>query len=208
MGIDLFIFTTMDISNPEYWDQRYQEGRTGWDMGQVSPPLKAYFDQLRNKDISILIPGAGNAYEAEYLIQQGFTDVTVLDFAQSLIKMLEKNYAAYLDKGLKLVCQDFFDHEGRYELIVEQTFFCALDPSFRPAYVKKMHELLKPQGKLMGVLFGLDFDFEGPPFGGTKEQYLPLFEPYFNIEVFEECYNSLEPRQGTELFFKLNPKNK
>lgn len=28
-----------------YWDQRYQNKQTGWDLGAISPPLKAYFDQ-------------------------------------------------------------------------------------------------------------------------------------------------------------------
>jgi len=50
-----------------FWSSKYQEGQTGWDMGEVSPPIKAYIDQLTNKDLSILIPGAGNAYEAAYL---------------------------------------------------------------------------------------------------------------------------------------------
>jgi len=65
-----------------FWSSKYQEGQTGWDMGEVSPPIKNYIDQLTNKNLSILIPGAGNAYEAAYLFEQGFTDVTVLDLAK------------------------------------------------------------------------------------------------------------------------------
>jgi hypothetical protein len=49
----------------------------------VSPPIKAYIDTLKNKDIAILIPGCGNTYEAAYLLlEQGFTNVTVIDIAQ------------------------------------------------------------------------------------------------------------------------------
>ena len=55
----------------EFWSQRYQEGKTGWDLGAASPPLVEYFDQLENKDLSILIPGCGNAHEAEYLHKNG-----------------------------------------------------------------------------------------------------------------------------------------
>ena len=36
-----------------YWDESYLKGRTGWDMGQVSTPLQAYFDQLPDKNASI-----------------------------------------------------------------------------------------------------------------------------------------------------------
>jgi methyl halide transferase len=52
--------------NDQYWSERYEKSQTGWDVGNVSPALKDYFDQLTDKSISILIPGCGNAYEAEY----------------------------------------------------------------------------------------------------------------------------------------------
>jgi methyl halide transferase len=42
---------------PSYWNNRYLEENTTWDLGQVSPPLKNYIDQLENKAVSILIPG-------------------------------------------------------------------------------------------------------------------------------------------------------
>ena len=45
----------------------------GWDLGEVSPPIKSYIDTLEDKNIRILIPGCGNTYEAEYLLEQGFT---------------------------------------------------------------------------------------------------------------------------------------
>ncbi len=50
-----------------YWKYRYQQKQTGWDIGFASTPLVTYFDHLNDKDIKILIPGCGNAYEAEYL---------------------------------------------------------------------------------------------------------------------------------------------
>ena len=48
----------------EFWDQKYQNNKIGWDLGEVSPPLRAYFDQLENKGQTILIPGGGHSYEA------------------------------------------------------------------------------------------------------------------------------------------------
>ena len=50
-----------------FWDSRWENAETGWDLGGVSAQLKAYIDQLESKKLSILIPGCGNAYEAEYL---------------------------------------------------------------------------------------------------------------------------------------------
>ena len=47
--------------SPDYWETRWQNNETGWDIGYVSPPLKRYFDDLPDKSIKIFIPGAGNA---------------------------------------------------------------------------------------------------------------------------------------------------
>jgi len=63
--------------------------------------------------------------------------------------------------------------------------------------------LLKPEGKLAGILFNTDFDKEGPPFGGSAEEYKPMFEPFFKAITFAPCYNSFNKRQGTELFINL-----
>lgn len=83
------------LLNQHYWDTRYEQNQLGWDLGEVSPPLKAYFDQLENKSLKILIPGGGNSYEAEHLMQQGFTDVTVVDLSTVVIERLRRQHADY-----------------------------------------------------------------------------------------------------------------
>ncbi len=187
----------------EYWNQRYLNNAAQWDLGIVSPPLKAYFDQLYDKDIAILIPGAGNSYEALYLLEQGFTNITVIDIAPAVIHPLQEKYKN--QSAIRFILTDFFDWEGKYDLIVEQTFFCALNPDLREKYVAKMASLLSSNGKLIGLLFNRQFE-GGPPFGGDKNAYQVLFEKYFQIVRMEPCYNSVPPRAGTELFFKMSRK--
>lgn len=184
-----------------FWSNRYAENQTGWDIGFCSTPLKEYFDQLSNKQLDILIPGAGFAHEAIYLFERGFTNVNVIDLAQ---EPLDKLIAICPDfPNDHLILGDFFEHQGHYDLIVEQTFFCAIDPSLRAAYVKKMKSLLKPTGKLVGLLFNRDFE-GGPPFGGCAEDYRVLFEAHFGDVSIEPCYNSIEPRQGSEVFIRVS----
>ncbi|MHC2993103.1 SAM-dependent methlyltransferase, partial [Pontibacter sp. HJ8] len=166
-----------------YWQSRYQNGQTGWDVGAITTPLKNYFDQLSNASQRILVPGCGNAYEAEYLYLQGFTKVDVVDVAQAPLEEFSARMPAFPKDQLLL--QDFFALEGKYDLIVEQTFFCAIDPSLRPAYARKCAELLAPGGKLVGLLFDTTFGQPGPPFGGSREEYKTYFEPYFNFLHFE-----------------------
>ncbi|MFN3487670.1 MAG: methyltransferase [Emticicia sp.] len=189
--------------NDQYWSERYEKSQTGWDVGNVSPALKGYFDQLTIQSISILIPGCGNAHEAEYLLQQGFTNITLIDISGVLVQNLQEKLKNYIEKGLcRVIHQDFFEHSGSYDLIIEQTFFCAIDPNLRPKYAQKMSELLKPSGRLVGLLFDRAF-VGGPPFGGTKEEYIPYFSPYFDFKTFEKCANSIPPRAGNELFINF-----
>ncbi len=192
----------MTILDEHFWNQRYDNNDTGWDLNGVSTPLKEYFDQLTDKDIAILIPGCGNSYEAAYLLHLGFTNITLIDISGILCNKLRKEFHAQLNNEVKVICADFFQHEGQYDLIVEQTFFCALDPSLRKEYAAHMHQLLKPGGKLAGVLFNRQFE-GGPPFGGSEAEYRQLFEPFFEIAKMEPCYNSITPRSGAELFIQL-----
>lgn len=190
--------------NADYWNQRYLNNQTGWDIGHAAPALVQYAKQLASKDLKILIPGCGNAHEAVALAQLGFTDITLLDFAPLAIQSVQKKISELnLLHVVHLVCEDFFIHQGRYDIILEQTFFCALNPQLRKDYALKMYDLLKPKGKLAGLLFDFPLTDEGPPFGGSKQEYLNWFEPNFTIQTMEKANNSIEPRAGRELFFIL-----
>lgn len=183
------------------WNTRYEKKETGWDAGAITTPLKAYIDQLADKMLKILIPGGGNGYEAEYLHRHGFQNVFLLDWA---IAPLHHFHHRVPDFPVKhLIHQDFFQHTEQYDLILEQTFFCAIDPKLRPAYAKHTHELLKEGGKLVGVLFDDKLNDAQPPYGGNKEEYLQYFSPYFTIKYFERSFNSIEPRKERELFINL-----
>ncbi len=184
--------------NSEYWSDRYKNGETGWDLGNISPPLKAYFDQLENKKLKILIPGCGRGYEGIYLLENGFINVFLADYSREALNEVKKNAPDFPDNNL--LCANFFDLEGLFDLIIEQTLFCAIDPALRDDYVTKMEELLSDEGKVVGLLFNKEFE-GGPPFGGEKLEYEKLFSESLQIELMEGSYNSALPRMGNELFF-------
>lgn len=190
----------MEITK-DFWNNRYKNKETGWDIGYISTPIKNYIDQLENKEIRILIPGCGNAYEAEYLHVKGFNNVFLLDIAPLALKQFSERVPDFPKKHL--IEENFFEHQGSYKLILEQTFFCAIDPELRDNYVRKMYQLLRPKGKLVGLLFAENFKNSQPPFGGTKEEYKKLFSHMFNIQIMELAKNSIESRKGRELFIKL-----
>ncbi|WP_408648414.1 class I SAM-dependent methyltransferase [Tenacibaculum retecalamus] len=101
---------------------------------------------------------------------------------------------------------NFFDIDSTFDLIIEQTFFCAIDPILRVKYASKMNDLLSENGKLVGLLFDAKLNEDHPPFGGSKEEYSTYFKPYLNITKMESCYNSYHNRKGMELFVILQKK--
>lgn len=188
-----------------YWHTKWKNKETGWDIGHVSTPLKEYIDQLKDKNIRILIPGSGSSYEGEYLFNKGFKNVFLLDYSDLPFTNLLKRCPAFPKNNL--INQNFFEHLGSYDLIIEQTFFSAIHPNEREKYVLKMNELLIENGRLVGLLFAIKLGDDFPPFGGNKEEYSKLFSPYFNIKQLEIAHNSIAPRQGNEFFINLLKKD-
>ena len=184
--------------NSKFWEERYLKGEDKWNVGEISTPIKEYIDQITNKKIKILIPGAGNGYEFEYLIKNGFENSFVVDYAATPLENINKRIPN-LDEN-QLINSDFFELEGNFDLIIEQTFFCALNPELREDYVRKMKLILNPKGKIAGLLFQFPLTAEGPPFGGSKEEYITLFQKDFNIITMEMAYNSIASRKNKELF--------
>tara|TARA_B110000902_G_scaffold258743_1_gene328969 strand:+ start:1123 stop:1707 length:585 start_codon:yes stop_codon:yes gene_type:complete len=184
-----------------FWENKYKKNKIGWDLGEVSPPLKTYFDQLTNKDLKILIPGGGNSYEAEYLFNRGFNNTYVVDISKTALYNIKNRVPEF--PSSQLIHANFFDLNDTFDLIIEQTFFCAINPNLRANYAVKMKDLLNEKGKLVGVLFDAKLNKDHPPFGGNIKEYTTYFEPYFRMDVFTKCYNSFHNRQEMELFIKL-----
>lgn len=192
------------ILDKNYWSTRWTEGSTGWDIGNIATPFISFFETLSQNNLRILIPGCGNGYEAEFLWNLGFTKVNVLDFAEIPLQNFLKRAPDF--PADQLICSDFFKHKGEYDLIIEQTFFCAIDPKLRSQYVLKMHELLAPEGRIVGLLFNFPLTEEGPPFGGSKEEYVALFSEKFEISRMVDAPDSIKPRLGREFWIDLKRK--
>lgn len=185
-----------------FWNGRWLANETQWDIGYPSPAIVDFVDRLPDKTARILIPGCGNAYEAEYLHNQGFTNVFVADYAAEALRRFAERVPSFPEA--RLLHSDFFELDaGRFDIIIEQTFFCAIDPVLREKYARKMQQLLNPNGVLCGLLFTQTSNPEGPPFAGSLGEYQTLFGKYFTIRTMEPCRNSITPREGRELWFEV-----
>ena len=190
-----------EFLSEEFWNTRWINHETGWDIGYASPAILHFFETIEDKEAKILIPGCGNAYEAENLQKLGFKNITLIDIAPKAVELLKEKFASY--PNIRIICADFFQHEDQYDYIVEQTFFCAINPSLRKNYVQKTSSLLNKGGQIVGLLFDTEFEKQGPPFGGQYKEYLDLFDTDFEIEQMSRCTLSIEPRKDKELFIQL-----
>ena len=191
------------ILDKNYWTQRYLDNNTPWQLDHASAPLVYCIDQIKYKNASILIPGAGNSREAIYLLKQGFENIHVLDLSEPSLENLKNQINS---DRITFHLEDFFEHEGVYDIILEQTFFCALESRFRESYPKKCHNLLNKDGSLKGVLFQFESDRREPPYGGNAEEYRKLFNPLFEIKTMENCKISEPDRLGKELLINFQKK--
>ena len=186
----------------EYWDSYYEgDKKVGWDIGYVSTPLKEYFDQIKNKKLKILIPGAGSGWEAEYLFKLGFNNTFLLDFSKQAVRRFNERFSEFPSE--QIITEDFFEHEGIYDIIVEQTFFTSFPLEYRNRFAQKIYDLLNNEGKYMGITFNHYFNLEKPPFGTTLDEFRQLFAPYFDFKILETATNSIKPRKGREMFFVM-----
>lgn len=124
-----------------------------------------------------LVPGAGRAYDAKALAEEG-NEVVALDLSPTACEAA-KQYLGDV-KGVSLVCGDFFDYdpERQFDLLWDATFLCALDPSFRKDWAKKIDDLLAPNGVLCTLIFPMNKqDQSGPPFELSLDIFQNLLTP-------------------------------
>jgi len=181
------------------WQKHYDTGDLRWDLGEVSPPLAQLWRKKKLRPGKTLIPGCGRGHEVTFFAEKNF-DVTGVDFSPGAVTHLTETLS---QKGLraKVLLRDFFElesiHDNGYDLVLEQTFFCAIAPAARPLYVETVHRLLKTNGLLVALFYETNED-GGPPYHTEYADIPRLFSRHFAIEHLEKTPHSVERRRGRE----------
>jgi SAM-dependent methyltransferase len=187
------------VESPDYWENSYRSGRLPWDLGIPAPALTTWLATHPGDGQRAFNPGCGMGHDAVAMTAAGYA-VTANDFAASAAAATRLAADA---AGLKLeVLQaDLFtltpENAGCYDLWVEHTCFCAIDPAMRKRYVEVAAALLKPAGCLFAVFF-THGESGGPPFDVQRAEIESLFSARFEIERLEPVTNSVPSRQGEE----------
>ena len=183
----------------EDWQQHYDEDDLGWDLGQVAPPFVNLFESKIIFPGKTLVPGCGRGHEVIFLAENGF-EVTAVDFSLGAINHLKPTV-----QERKLKCEilhmNFFEmdavHNGTFDMVIEQTFFCAISPEQRTSYVSTVARALKQGGMLAGLFYHTGEE-GGPPFNTTREDIVKYFSDSFEIRQLTKAEDSAERRKNKE----------
>lgn len=183
-----------DSSRPDFWETRYRDHVIPWDAGKVPVALLRYAKQL-TPGSRVLIPGCGSAYEAYYLLENGF-DVLAIDFSQAAVEAAQHTLACFRDR---VQFADFFKFDFRqpYDCVYERAFLCALPPKRWPQYAHRMAEIIHPGGTLAGYFFFKQTE-KGPPFGTTPEALHALLDSHLELIEDLPVDDSIEVFKGAE----------
>jgi SAM-dependent methyltransferase len=187
-------------TDSSYWEQRYQEKTTRWDLGQAAP---AFVSLLNSQETltpgRTAVLGCGRGYDALLFAEHGF-EVVGFDFAPSAIAEAT-SLAQAAGSTAKFLQRDIFDLATEFpqdfDYVVEHTCFCAIPLERRPEYVQLVRSLLRPKGELIALFFTHNRS-GGPPFGSTPTEIVQYFEADFEILSLESVANSVPSRQGEE----------
>ena len=183
----------------EDWERHYETDDLGWDLGEVAPPFVRLWKEMKISPCKAIIPGCGRGHEAIFLAERGF-QITAVDYTQGAIGLLEK---ALLKKNLsgEVLRQDFFlldsYYNDRFDLMLENTFFCAINPGMRQKYVVTAGRVLRSGALFVGLFYETDKE-GGPPFNTRKRDIEEHFSEQFAIETLGKTSYSAEQRKGKE----------
>lgn len=188
------------------WDQRYREGRDGWELGQPAPPLKHALkhDSRRPRPPGrVLVPGCGRGHEAALLARLGFQAIG-LDVSGEALAEARRLHGPERAE-LRWLRADLLDRQalaragltaGSLQGVVEHTCFCAIAPEQRPAYVALMGHLLAPGGWLLGLFWCHDRP-GGPPWGSDPQALAAqLVGAGFQAERWQPATGSVASREN------------
>ncbi len=188
------------VNTPEFWEACYESEMDGWDLGGPTPVFQRLASEITKGSICVI--GCGRGYDAVTFAKEGF-DVTAIDFTSIAISEAKEN-AKEANVEINFVQADIFDipvnlHYS-FDYVMEYTCFCAISPFRRFEYDRAVWQLLKSDGKLLGLFLPLDKELEegGPPWGVTKEELYKLFELHWELVLEEMPRDSISKRIDRE----------
>lgn len=186
------------VRQENFWSDIYRADDAGWELNEPSPSFKDLLPRLKLPKSRVLVLGCGSGNDAAFFAEHGHV-VTSVDISAEALKNAKAKYGHMTN--IQWVKMDIFklprDFDQAFDIVVEHTCYCAIDPIQRPQLVKTWIQCLVPGGHLMGVFFGMD-KMKGPPFGGTEWELRERLKRSFHFIFWGRSHESIQRRDGKE----------
>jgi len=188
------------VSSPDFWQELYEQGGDGWEIGAPAPPLVSFIETTPPPRGRVAVLGCGRGHDARYLASRAYQAVG-FDFSSAALR--EARRLAQRE-GLEVTFEqhDIFalgrDYANAFDGVWEYTCFCAIDPRRRREYVATVNAILKPGGWLLACFYPIRRGGAGPPFPVAKDDVRRLLTPSLRIERSFTPPRSVPRRQGQE----------
>ncbi|MDQ3494434.1 MAG: thiopurine S-methyltransferase [Pseudomonadota bacterium] len=186
--------------DPDFWHQRWREGRIGFHQARVTPLLEECWDDVAvPAGARVFVPLAGKSLDMAWLAARGHPLLGV-----ELSRLAVEEFFAehglepamhetchgwhYRAGGIELVCGDAFalDREALASCagVFDRAALIALPPDLRRRYAGELYARL-PSG-CRGLLVTLEYpphEKQGPPFAVREEEVRALFGDRWHIDL-------------------------
>lgn len=192
----------MSNHNPtDGWEKSWEEELTPWDLGQPTPIILHLLQTGTLPEGRVLVPGCGSGYDV-IAMASPVRYVVGLDISTSAINKAKELSSSLPNANyFTFLAEDFFTWQPTelFDLVFDYTFFCALDPSMRPSWAKKLSEILKPDGELITLIYLMNDQDGGPPYNNSLADYEEVLMPMgFTALSIVDNDLAIGPRKGKE----------
>jgi thiopurine S-methyltransferase len=188
--------------DPDFWNQRWREGRIGFHQEKVTPLLQKHWSSLNvASDSRVFVPLAGKSRDLLWFAAQGHR-VLGVELSQLAVEQFfaentltpesrESRYGThYAAGGIELICGDAFaldrDVLADCDAVFDRAALIALPPGLRQRYANELYARL-PDG-CRGLLITLEYPQHqkvGPPFSVDESEVRDLYGPGWHVDTLE-----------------------
>lgn len=175
---------------PDFWRNRWREGRIGFHQGTPHELLVRFADTVLARPARVLVPLCGKAVDLAWLAARGSSVVgveLVEDAARAFFE--EQRIPAqptrdgplvrWAGGSIEIVVGDLFDTTraelGAFDAAYDRAALVALPPALRPRYVEHVRSLLEPGARVLLVAFVHDGPPDQPPFSVAEPEVRELY---------------------------------
>lgn len=184
------------MSLDTYWDKvhlQYDSTYDGW--------LNHYLGLFHKKD-KIVELGCGRAYDSRYLLEKGFTDITVCDFSKEVLEIVKKEVPS-----LKTLDFDMKDgipfQDNSINVIIADLSIHYFDTNTTTFLTNEIYRVLKKNGIFIARVNSINDKLYIPNTAQLEENF------FYNGEIYKRFFseNSIKSFFNKFSFYTIEEKN-